>query len=113
MAPCRVVIAAIVFASFIGEAPSAQTARTDVERLGRDILKELIETDTTHSGGSTTVAAERMAARLIAAGFPKVDAQVVGGADRKGNLVARYRGAGSAKPVLVIAHLDVVEARKE
>jgi acetylornithine deacetylase/succinyl-diaminopimelate desuccinylase-like protein len=92
---------------------AAQTPRTDVDRLGRDILKELIETDTTHSSGSTTVAAERMAARLIAAGFPRADVQVVGGADRKGNLVARYRGTGAAKPVLFIAHLDVVEARRE
>jgi len=54
-----------------------------------------------------------MGARLIAAGFPKADVQVVGGADRKGNLVVRYRGAGTAKPVLFLAHLDVVEARRE
>jgi len=113
MAACRAVLGAITFALIATTAPSAQTARTEAERLGRDILKELIETDTTHSGGSTTVAAERMGARLIAAGFPKADVQVVGGADRKGNLVVRYRGAGTAKPVLFLAHLDVVEARRE
>jgi acetylornithine deacetylase/succinyl-diaminopimelate desuccinylase-like protein len=83
------------------------------DRLGRDVLQELIETDTTHSRGSTTVAAERMAARLIAAGFPKDDVLVVGGAERKGNLVARYRGRGTGRPVLFLAHLDVVEARRE
>ena len=94
--------------------PRAQTGLSDLHRVGRDTLKELIETDTTHSSGSTTAAAERMAARLIAAGFPRADVVVVGGADRKGNLVARLRGrGGSNKPVLFLAHLDVVEAKKE
>ncbi len=85
--------------------------------MGRDILKELIETDTTHATGSTTVAAERMAARLLAAGFPKADVLVVRGsqkeAETKGNLVVRYRGKGARKPVLFIAHLDVVAAKRE
>ena len=108
-AVCAVLVLVLVLAS----PPAAQSARTDVDRLGRDTLKELIETDTTHSSGSTTVAAERMAARLVAAGFPRADVQVVGGTDRKGNLVARYRGTGARKPVLFIAHLDVVEARRE
>ncbi len=86
--------------------------------MGRDILKELIETDTTHSTGSTTVAAERMAARLVAAGFPKADVGRRAAATRK----ARRRRAislpaiaapGARKPLLFIAHLDVVEARRE
>jgi len=91
----------------------AQNTSAGYERLGREVLKELIETNTTHSTGSTTVAAERMAARLVEAGFPKADVQVVGGADKKGNLVARYRGRGTRKPILYLAHLDVVEARRE
>jgi acetylornithine deacetylase/succinyl-diaminopimelate desuccinylase-like protein len=99
-------------------APAAAAAPSvaDYRKLGRDVLKELIETDTTHSTGSTTVAAERMAARLLAAGFPRADVQVVGTAPRKGNLVARLRGSGgnsARKPLLFIAHLDVVEARRE
>jgi acetylornithine deacetylase/succinyl-diaminopimelate desuccinylase-like protein len=96
-------------------APLAAVAQrsADYERAGREILKELIETNTTQSAGSVTVAAERVAARLVAAGFPKSDVQVVGGAERKGNLVARYRGTGARKPVLFLAHLDVVEARRE
>jgi acetylornithine deacetylase/succinyl-diaminopimelate desuccinylase-like protein len=94
--------------------PATQALAPDVQRLGRDILKELIETNTTHSTGSTTVAAERMAARLLAGGFPRADVVVAGDADRKGNLVARFRGKGGGrKPVLFIAHLDVVEAKKE
>lgn len=91
----------------------AQRGSADYDRLGRDILEELIETDTTQTSGNTTVAAERMAARLLAAGFPRADVQVVGGADRRGNLVARYRGRGTRKPVLFLAHLDVVDARRE
>ena len=92
---------------------AAQSPRTDVERLGRDILKELIAINTTESTGSTRTAAERMGARLVAAGYPAADVQVVGGTDRKGNLVARYRGTGARKPLLFMAHLDVVEARRE
>ncbi len=91
----------------------AQNTPSGHERLGRDILKELIETNTTHSTGSVTVAAERMAARLVGAGFPKADVQIVGGAEKKRNLVARYRGTGTRKPILFLAHLDVVEARAE
>ena len=89
----------------------------DYERMGRDVLKELVETDTTHATGSTTIAAERMAVRLLAAGFPKADVQVVRGgekeAETKGNLVVRYRGKGTRKPILFIAHLDVVAAKRE
>src|SRR6202034_2000800 len=67
------------------------------------------------SVGSTTVAAEAMAKRLLDAGFSADDVKVLGPNDRKGNMVARYRGKGTAglKPILIIAHLDVVEARRE
>src|SRR5438552_16918982 len=92
---------------------SRQRPAADDDHPGRDILKELIETDTTHSSGSTTIAAERMASRLRTAGFPAGDVQILTGADRHGNLVARYRGTGARKPILFLAHLDVVEARRE
>jgi acetylornithine deacetylase/succinyl-diaminopimelate desuccinylase-like protein len=82
-------------------------------QLSRDIFRELIEINTTDSVGSTTRAAEAMARRLKEAGFPSADIQVLGPNDRKGNLVARLRGRGSKKPVLIIGHLDVVEARRE
>jgi len=82
-------------------------------RLARDVFKELIEINTTDSVGSTTRAAEAMAARLKAAGFPEGDVQVLGPNERKGNLVARLRGTGARRPLLLLAHLDVVEARKE
>ena len=82
--------------------------------LARALLQQLIETDTTDSAGSVTAAAEAMRARLLAAGFPAPDVVVLGPNPRKGNLVARYHGrAGSTlKPVLLLGHIDVVEAKR-
>lgn len=81
------------------------------QQLARDILKELIEIDTTDSKGDNTAAAQAMADRLLSAGFPAEDVQVLAPVDRKGNLVARYRGRDSGrKPLLLLAHIDVVEA---
>jgi acetylornithine deacetylase/succinyl-diaminopimelate desuccinylase-like protein len=81
--------------------------------LGRTILKELIETNTTASSGNTTIAAEILAKRFRAAGFPATDVQVVGPSEKNRNLVVRYRGRGAAKPILFLAHLDVVEAKRD
>ncbi|MGC5271502.1 hypothetical protein ACPXAU_23905, partial [Salmonella enterica] len=75
--------------------------------------KELIEINTTDSVGNVSTAAEAMAAQLRAAGFPAEDVQVLGPNERKRNLVVRYRGTGARKPVLIIGHLDVVEAKRE
>ncbi len=83
------------------------------KKLSHDIFKELIEINTTDSVGSTTVAAEAMAKRLRDAGFPAEDVVVLGPSDRKGNMVARLHGTGAHKPVLLIGHLDVVEARRQ
>ena len=95
-----------------GARPTTSEAVT--RRNAHDIFKQLIEINTTDSIGSTTVAAEAMAKRLLDAGFPKADVVVLGPNDRKGNMVARYRGrAGSKlKPILIIGHLDVVEAQR-
>src|SRR6202522_4529193 len=84
-------------------------------QLSHDIFKQLIEINTTDSVGSTTVAAEVMRKRLLDAGFPAEDVVVLGPNERKGNMVARYRGkAGSTKkPMLIIGHIDVVEAKRE
>ena len=81
------------------------------QQMARDMLRELIEIDTTDSKGNTTLAAQAMADRLLAAGFPAEDVQVLGPAEHKGNLVARFRGRDSGrKPLLLLAHIDVVEA---
>ncbi len=82
-------------------------------RLTHDIYKQLIEINTTESSGNSTTAAEAMAARLHDAGFPAADVQVLAPNPRKGNLVARLRGSTKAKPILLLAHLDVVEAKRE
>jgi len=82
-------------------------------QLARDIYKELIEINTVDPGGDITRAAEAMAARLRAAGFAAADVQVLAPAPRKGNLIARLRGSTREKPILLLAHLDVVEARRD
>ena len=81
--------------------------------LARDIFKELIEINTTESVGNVTTASEAMAQRLRAAGFASQDIRILGPNDRKKNLVARLHGSGKHKPVLLIGHLDVVEAKRE
>jgi acetylornithine deacetylase/succinyl-diaminopimelate desuccinylase-like protein len=94
----------------------AQTGSADIsadQRLARDIFQQLIEINTTDSAGDTTVAARAMAERLKAAGFPDEDLKILGPHPRKGNLVARLRGTGARKPILLLAHLDVVEAKRE
>jgi acetylornithine deacetylase/succinyl-diaminopimelate desuccinylase-like protein len=90
----------------------AQSAPNDAR--AREIFKELIEINTTDTpNGNVTKAADAMAARLKAAGFPAADLQVLGPDPRKGNLVARLRGTGAKRPLLLLAHLDVVEAKRE
>ena len=96
----------IIFVGWLAVAGHAQT--TAVE--GKAILKELIEINTTNPGGSNTLAAQAVAKRLLAAGFDAKDVFVGGPSDRKHNLVARLRGAASRKPILLLGHLDVVEA---
>jgi acetylornithine deacetylase/succinyl-diaminopimelate desuccinylase-like protein len=91
---------------------SAQTGPNDAR--AREIYKELVEINTTDTpAGNVTKAAEAVAARLKAAGFPAADMQILGPDPRKGNLVFRYRGTGARKPILLLAHLDVVEAKRE
>jgi acetylornithine deacetylase/succinyl-diaminopimelate desuccinylase-like protein len=82
-------------------------------QLTYDIYKQLIEINTTESTGNMTTAAEAMAQRLLDAGFPKSDVVVLTPEPRHGNLVARLHGSGKQKPLLLLAHLDVVEARRE
>ncbi len=94
-------------------AQTPTAAGRDYRPLAREIFQELIEIKTTESGVGSTPAAEAVARRLRAAGFSESDIQVIGPAARKKNVVVRLRGSGKAKPLLIIGHLDVVEARKE
>ncbi len=106
------VLSALCVQTAWGASPMSDPA---VRAMAHDIFEQLIEINTTDSIGSTTVAAQAMARRLLDAGFAAADVTVVGPNDRKGNLVARYRGKAGSKlrPILIIGHLDVVEARRE
>ena len=107
-------ILVVLLAAFIS-APFSVRAQTLTphQQLARDIHKELVEINTVTATGDTLKAAEAMAAWLKAAGFPGADVQVLSPAPRKGNLVARLHGTGARKPILLLAHLDVVEAKPQ
>jgi len=113
-------IGAVLAACLLPLAANAQPApapnlRPD-QAAFRDLYKELVETNTTYSAGSCTLAAQRMGARLKAAGFSDSDISYITPSDRpkEGGLVAVLRGRDpKAKAVLLLAHIDVVEARRE
>ncbi len=86
--------------------------RSAHDRLARDIYEQLVNINTAPTAG-TTRAAEAMAKRLLDAGFSPADVRVLGAQPDQHNLVARLRGSGAARPILLLAHLDVVEARRE
>ena len=107
---------ALAFALLALAAPlRAQTGKDPAAKaLEREILKQLIEINTSDSAGHTPDAAKAMADRLLNAGFPAADVRVLGYNPRYQSLVARYRGRSAGKkPVLLMAHLDVVDARRE
>lgn len=80
------------------------------QQLARDIYQELVEINTSQSVGDTYRAAQAMAARLKSAGFTDAEVRTFETGPKRGNLVARLRGTGKRKPILLIAHTDVVEA---
>ena len=102
----------VLLCSVVAGPPLAgQTGSPDqYQVLARAVLKELVEIKTTEAGVGATPAAQAVARRLIAAGFPAADVKVLGPSPRKYNVVARLHGSGKAKPILLLAHLDVVEA---
>src|SRR5262245_56867776 len=103
----------VIIGLALGAAPALAQSLPHEQRA-RAIYKELIEINTTDTpAGSVTKASEAMAARLKAAGFAESDVKVLGPAPTKFNLVARYRGTGAKRPMLLLAHLDVVEALRE
>ena len=83
------------------------------QQFAHDVYKELVEINTVTPTGDTGKAADAMAARLRAAGFAESDVEVFRPAPRKGDLVARLHGTGTQRPILLMAHIDVVEARRE
>ena len=119
MSPLRMTAAVLTLG--LGAAALAGPATAQDAGLSPDLVrfkglyKELVETNTTLSVGSCTLAAERMAARLKAAGYPDADIQILVPDDRPkdGNLIAVLRGKDpKAAPLLLLAHVDVVEANR-
>jgi acetylornithine deacetylase/succinyl-diaminopimelate desuccinylase-like protein len=106
--PCSLFLCCLFFTA-------ASRAQVDdaTRKLSHDIFKQLIEINSTDSVGSVTAAAEAMAQRFRDAGFAEADMQILGPNERKKNLVVRLRGTGKHKPLLLIGHLDVVEAHRE
>jgi acetylornithine deacetylase/succinyl-diaminopimelate desuccinylase-like protein len=109
---------AVLFLSALGVLSglriSAAVMPPEADRqLAREIYKEMVEIRSGFSTGSTTPVAEAVAARLRVAGFPDADIFVGGGSPKKANLVVRYHGSGARRPILLLAHTDVVEANRE
>lgn len=110
---CRM-LRSVVFMLLSALTLRAQTMPPQADKeLAHDIYKEFIEIQSGFTTGSTTPVAEAAAARLKAAGFPDSDIFVGGANPKKANLVVRYHGTGAAKPILLLAHTDVVEAKRE
>ena len=105
-------IAAIAAAS-AAQAQAPLTRPAAEQALARAIYKEFIEIPSGYTTGQTTPVARAAAARLKAAGFADADIHVDGPDPRKLNLVVRYHGTGARKPILLVAHTDVVEAKRE
>jgi acetylornithine deacetylase/succinyl-diaminopimelate desuccinylase-like protein len=105
--------AGLLTLSLIGSV-NAQTVRPEAEKqLAHDIYKKFIEIQSGFTTGATTPVAEAAAALLKAAGFSDSDIFVGGAIPKKANLVVRYHGTGARKPLLLLAHIDVVEAKRE
>jgi acetylornithine deacetylase/succinyl-diaminopimelate desuccinylase-like protein len=98
-------------ASFLIAAAASAGELSPRQQAFRAIYQELVEINTTDSVGDTVKAAEAMAAHLRAAGM--TDVRVLSSGPRKGNMVARLPGSGARRPLLLMAHLDVVEAKRE
>ena len=106
---CQLFVSTLLACALHAQGPDA----TQAHQQATDIFRQLIEINTTDSVGNVTTTATAMQQRFVAAGFPAADMQLLGPNDRKQNLVVRYRGASGKKPMLLIGHLDVVEARRE
>ncbi|MGH7592513.1 MAG: M20/M25/M40 family metallo-hydrolase [Gemmatimonadales bacterium] len=89
---------------------SAQAPSEAAQREAREILTAMVSMNTSLQHGDVTPLAEELAARFRRAGVPAADVQVIGPEARNKNLVVRLRGKPGSKPVLFLAHLDVVDA---
>src|SRR6476660_9245362 len=109
----RAVLYIIVLAAAAAQAQDRTMPPESERQLARAIYKEMVEIKSGFTTGATTPVAEAVAKRLKAAGFPDKDIFVGGASPTKANLVMRYHGTGRQKPILLLAHTDVVEAKRE
>ena len=110
-----ILLALLSSASLTAPASAADAPLRPDQTDFRALYKELVETDTTLSSGSCTLAAERMAARLRSAGIPgtQISMFAVPEHPKDGGLVAVFPGTSATlKPMLLLAHIDVVEAKR-
>jgi acetylornithine deacetylase/succinyl-diaminopimelate desuccinylase-like protein len=114
LSTAKALAASLLAASTLIVASARAAAEAHDPSLASEILREMIDTRSTHDVGSTDLA-RKVQARLLAAGFAPADAQLLMPADhpRAGNVVARLHGSGKGKPVLYLCHLDVVAANPE
>ncbi|HEX6575263.1 MAG TPA: M20/M25/M40 family metallo-hydrolase, partial [Gemmatimonadaceae bacterium] len=108
----KVVIASTMICAAAASAQAPRAAVTDHEKLARQIYEEIVEINTADGSGSVTQAVRVLEKRFLDAGFSRADVHVIlhPADSTKGNLVVRYRGTGAKKPLLLLAHLDVVTA---
>src|SRR6476646_1663230 len=109
----RAVVCVTVLAAAAAHAQDRTMPPESERQLARAIYKEMVEIKSGFTTGATTPVAEAVARRLKAAGFADADVFVGGASPTKANLVVRYRGTGKQKPLLLLAHTDVVEAKRE
>jgi len=108
----RLVLVALCCAATARAQDRAMPPESD-RQLARSIYKELVDIKSGFTTGATTPVAEAVARRLKAAGFPDSDIFVGGAIPKKANIVVRYHGTGRRRPILLLAHTDVVEAKRE
>jgi acetylornithine deacetylase/succinyl-diaminopimelate desuccinylase-like protein len=108
----RIVLCTVLWAGAAGAQDRAMPPESE-RQLARSIYKEMVEIKSGYTTGATTPVAQAVARRLKAAGFPDADIFVGGAIPTKANLVVRYHGNGRKRPILLLAHTDVVEAKRE
>ncbi len=108
----RIVVCAVLWAAAVRAQDRTMPPESE-RQLARAIYKEMVEIKSGYTTGATTPVAEAAARRLKAAGFPAADIFVGGASPTKANLVVRYHGTGRRRPILLLAHTDVVEAKRE
>ena len=107
------IVAAAALALLATGAQAQIGAKTPEQQRFYTIYKELVEINTTNSVGNNTEAAQAMQKRLAEDGIPADAMQIFEPFPKKGNLVVKYKGTGKGKPLLLMAHIDVVEAKRE